>query len=172
MTLRKARLWAGAAAVVLTVLAASTGARAATASDTGKDDDRTRIRKVHVHEIEDSDRPFLGVQVAEEVDLDEGGARIEHVVPDSAADESGLEEGDVIVRVGGRTVRGPRALAEALRSSDPGDSVEIEFVRDGERDSVRVELGERPVRQRYAYAWRSRTQRPLLGASSSMRRRT
>jgi len=184
----EAKLVAAPAAVVLSVLVVAAVGHPAMGSNADKDDDRKQIREIHVHEIESGERPFLGVQVTEDVTDDEGGARIEFVVPDSPADIAGIEEDDVIVELGGRTVRGPRALTEALGSNEPGDTVKIDVVRDGDRKTVTVKLGAHPHRFGYAYrtgqdgarafAWsgddlrelsegmhehHARFQRPLLG---------
>jgi S1-C subfamily serine protease len=136
------------------------------AASGGDDDDRVTIRKVHRERTEapDSSRGFLGVQVEEEVDLESGGARIDHVVPDSAADESGLREGDVIVGMDGRTIRGPGGLSEALRETKPGDRVKVSIVRDGSRETVTAELGAPRVYERTG-RWQWHSHRPLLGVN-------
>jgi membrane-associated protease RseP (regulator of RpoE activity) len=86
---------------------------------------------------------FLGVELEEETEHPEGGARIERVVEDSAADEAGLEEGDIIVAFDGHTIRGPKAVTKRMQDLDPGDTVSITVVRDGRTRSFDVELGER-----------------------------
>jgi membrane-associated protease RseP (regulator of RpoE activity) len=91
-----------------------------------------------------SDRSvFLGVVLEEETEYAEGGARIESVVDDSAADEAGLEAGDIIVAFEGRTIRGPKALTNLLGEKEPGDEVSITVIRDGRERSFDVELGQR-----------------------------
>ncbi len=87
---------------------------------------------------------YLGVRVEEATDLEEGGARVFAVIPDSPAEEAGIEEGDVIVRFAGEPVRGPIALTRKIRAARPSETVQIEVVRDGERKKITVELGERP----------------------------
>jgi predicted metalloprotease with PDZ domain len=86
---------------------------------------------------------FLGVELEEEIEYPEGGARIDRVVDGSAADEAGLEENDIIVGIDGRTIRGPRALTEELRDREPGDEISLNVVRDGRESTFDVELGER-----------------------------
>jgi S1-C subfamily serine protease len=88
-------------------------------------------------------RGFLGVAVEEETENPEGGARITRIVDDSAAAEAGLQEGDIIIGLNGQPIRGPRSLTQKLHDTEPGDSVEIEFIRDGRRQTVSAELGER-----------------------------
>jgi membrane-associated protease RseP (regulator of RpoE activity) len=86
---------------------------------------------------------FLGVELEEETEYSEGGARINRVVDDSAAAEAGLEKNDIIVAFDGHTIRGPKALTQQLHEREPGDTVEITVVRDGREQSFDVELGER-----------------------------
>jgi putative serine protease PepD len=82
---------------------------------------------------------WLGV---EGVDLDPGGATLLHVaggasvtkVADgSPASAAGLEDGDVITGVGGAPVTSMSDLVVGLRSHDPGETVDVEYWRDGER---------------------------------------
>ncbi len=87
---------------------------------------------------------FLGVETEEETEYSEGGARISRVVDDSAADDAGLEKGDIIVEFDGRTIRGPRGLVQQIRSLDPGDEASVTVVRDGRERTLEVVLGERP----------------------------
>jgi predicted metalloprotease with PDZ domain len=91
-------------------------------------------------------RAFLGVGLEEETEYAEGGARITHVVEDSAAARAGLQRGDVIVGIDGRTIRGPVALSREIRSKQPGDPLSIAVVRDGVEQTFDVELGEPPRR--------------------------
>ena len=93
---------------------------------------------------------FLGVETQEETEHSEGGALITRVVNDSAADDAGLEEGDIIVEFDGRTIRGPQGLVKQIRSLDPGDDVSITVLRDGRELTLDVELGERPGLLGYA----------------------
>ena len=58
---------------------------------------------------------YLGVQIEEETEHPEGGARVTNVVEDSPADRAGILEGDVVVSFDGRIVRGPAALTKAIR---------------------------------------------------------
>lgn len=99
----------------------------------------------------DDDTAFLGVNAEEETDTDEGGARLTSVSKDSPADEAGLEKGDVVVLFDGHVVRGPVALTQRIHDREPGDSVEVEYLRDGERRKTTVELSNR------ASQWRGLT---------------
>ena len=94
-------------------------------------------------------RPFLGVELEEETEYAEGGARIVGVVDDSAAERAGLREGDIVVRFDGKTVRGPGALGQRIRESKPGDEVAITVVRDGKTQEFGVKMGSRAEQRWY-----------------------
>ncbi|NIP77709.1 MAG: PDZ domain-containing protein, partial [Gemmatimonadetes bacterium] len=51
----------------------------------------------------------------------------------SPADQAGLRQGDIIVSLGGMEVADLYGLTDALRAHEPGDTVVIEWLRDGER---------------------------------------
>jgi S1-C subfamily serine protease len=103
---------------------------------------------------------WLGVQmsdvdedVAKELDLPvDHGALVVEATEDGPADDAGLrggdpetgEGGDVITAIDGKTVNTSDDLAGAIAGKQPGDSVELEYYRDGERETVKIELGERP----------------------------
>ncbi|MGC1851480.1 MAG: trypsin-like peptidase domain-containing protein [Solirubrobacterales bacterium] len=101
-------------------------------------------------------------QLAEKLDLatDHGGL-IAEVVADGPADEAGLEGGeeqlrfqgipyqaggDTILAVEGHEVVQPDDLARHISLFRPGDEVTLDILHDdGERETVEVTLGERPV---------------------------
>ncbi len=60
----------------------------------------------------------------------------------SAADDAGLREGDVVTAVGDRPVTTSTELTAAVRSSAPGDEVELTVRRGSGTDTVPVTLGE------------------------------
>jgi len=105
--------------------------------------DAPAVYSVAIGDGEDGSRGFLGVSVEEEIEHPEGGARITNIVDDSAAQKAGLEEGDIIVGIDGKPVRGPGSLTAKLRDTEPGDSVRIEILRGGRKQAVTAELGER-----------------------------
>jgi serine protease DegQ len=74
----------------------------------------------------------------------EEGAIVQSVTAGSPAGRAGLRAGDVIVEMGGEPIRTVEDLYSAIRSRDPGEGVEVTFVRDGERRTVEVTLGRLP----------------------------
>ena len=98
------------------------------------------------------DTPRLGVttipvdtvadEVREQFDIQsETGAFVVDVVPDSGADEAGVEQGDVIVSVDGEDITSNEQLGEIVRDSEPGDTIEIVVEREGEEQTLTAEIG-------------------------------
>jgi hypothetical protein len=73
----------------------------------------------------------------------EPGVLLTGVRAGSPAEKAGLEGGDVLLRVGSTRILGLQELAYALRSHRPGDEVEVEWERGGERRTAKVRLEER-----------------------------
>jgi len=69
-----------------------------------------------------------------------GGLRLRGVTPGSAAEEAGLQSGDVIVQIGEIEVKDIYGLQEALTSYKSGQTVTIIFIRDGERMETEATL--------------------------------
>ena len=74
----------------------------------------------------------------------ESGAIVEQVEAGSGADAAGVRRGDIIVLLGDDPIENAGDLFGALRDYQPGDTVELTVVRDGEEQTLDVTLGERP----------------------------
>ncbi|MXW44545.1 MAG: PDZ domain-containing protein [Gammaproteobacteria bacterium] len=61
-------------------------------------------------------------------------------------EDIGLEDGDVIRKIGGRTFRDARQATRILRSYEPGEEVELEVMRHKRSRTIRFELPERSGR--------------------------
>ncbi|MBD3179199.1 MAG: PDZ domain-containing protein, partial [Candidatus Latescibacteria bacterium] len=72
------------------------------------------------------------------------GALVTEVSEDTPADKAGIKSGDVIVEFNGEEVDDSNDLRRLVADVTPGEEVELELVRDGEKKKVEVEIGERP----------------------------
>jgi len=71
------------------------------------------------------------------------GMKIGAVMPDSPAEKSGLQKGDIIIKFEDTPIKTLRDYSNALKTKQPGDVVTIEFIRDGENKTTKLELVER-----------------------------
>jgi Do/DeqQ family serine protease len=93
-------------------------------------------------------RGLLGVQItsvdarlAEDRDLDRvQGVFVTRVNTGSAAEESGIEFGDVIVAINGHDVNNVSELQEWVARNRPGETIKVNFVRDGKSREVKALL--------------------------------
>ncbi|MFH0946231.1 MAG: PDZ domain-containing protein [Planctomycetota bacterium] len=87
------------------------------------------------------ERGYLGVQIGP----DKAGAELLSVRPDSAAEQAGLKEGDVVVSISGSPVASVDDLVNALGKLEAGDTVELGIKRGDEVKVKTVKLGSRPA---------------------------
>ena len=69
------------------------------------------------------------------------GVTVARALPDSGAEEAGLQAGDLIVDFKGTPVRSMEDLARAVEASNVGERVTVTYERNGERRTAEVELG-------------------------------
>ena len=107
-------------------------------------------------------RPYLGIQfvsitrqLAEEENLpvqagalvggrDQNDRPVAGVQPGTPAADAGVEDGDIIVSVEGKSIDDGHPLDATLAQFSPGDAVSLELLRNGERLTLEVTLGTRP----------------------------
>jgi len=82
---------------------------------------------------------YLGVSVDRREDGGQG-AVITSVQPNSPASRAEIREGDVVLSVDGEPIDGQAGLVAAIRDCEPGQVVEIQLSRDGERVTVTATL--------------------------------
>lgn len=95
-------------------------------------------------------RGWLGVaiqevtrELAESFGLDKPhGALVASVMPDSPAAGAGIQPGDIILSVNGKTVPRSSALPPMVGRHTAGDEVDLQVLRQGKRMNLDVELGE------------------------------
>jgi membrane-associated protease RseP (regulator of RpoE activity) len=90
-------------------------------------------------------RPPRGSMLGVNIDSDDAkgqGVRIVGVSPGGPAAQAGLKAGDVIVAVDGKSLaaagEASEQLAEHMRATDPGTTVNVEYVRGGQRQTAKV----------------------------------
>src|SRR5579859_6322090 len=89
---------------------------------------------------------FLPVpgDIAKKDNLKSGrGALVGNVLPGLTGEGAGLKQGDVLLDVSGRPVKGP-ALGELVRSLTPGANVVFRVIRDGRPMTLSAPLTEKP----------------------------
>jgi S1-C subfamily serine protease len=102
------------------------------------------------------EHPFLGIEmvaltpeIQEELNsrypdltLDEAeGILIVGVVADSPAEKAGLRSGDVIQKIGDRTVTTAEQVQEVVSANSVGSKLKLELKRDGQTRTIEVEIG-------------------------------
>jgi serine protease Do len=140
----KGRWFAGAVvcATVVLALAATT-----TAAEPGKSAD---VKVKVIKEKSPAAGAWLGVQlqdvtrsVSRAMGLKSGaGALIADVVDGSPADEAGLQDGDVVTKFNGKSVRDASDLTDMVRGQKPGSEVKLTAMRDGTAKTFKVKLGD------------------------------
>ena len=93
-------------------------------------------------------RAYLGVTIGdvteELVDFygTREGAVILSVQEGMPAEKGGLKRGDLIIKVGSKTVRDASALRNAIGSYPPGTTVPVTYIRDKKRYEKEIRLGD------------------------------
>ena len=93
-------------------------------------------------------RAFMGINynelnasLSEELDLKvNAGVYIANVVEGGAADDAGIEKGDVIINIDGKQVRTGADLTEAIGSHRPGESLDVVVNRNGRNEKFSLVL--------------------------------
>ncbi len=109
------------------------------------------------------EHPFVGIQMATltpeikeriknsangniTVQADKG-VLVVRVVRNSPADKAGLQQGDVIQKVDNQSVTTADKVQQIIESRKVGDSLQMDVQRNGQAQSVQVQLGAFPVRR-------------------------
>lgn len=86
---------------------------------------------------------FFGVEGEDVASEGQAGARVVAVVAGSSAEAAGLQVGDVVIAFDGVPVLNFPDLIAQVRAHVPGETVEVDILRDGEPQTVEVTLGVR-----------------------------
>jgi len=71
------------------------------------------------------------------------GALVVAVEPASAAADAGIQQGDVILKVGSHDVNNADDLTDAVADTSPGDHVDVVLQRGSQQTSVTVDIAQR-----------------------------
>jgi serine protease Do len=80
------------------------------------------------------------------------GVAVVQVIPEGPADSAGLKQGDVILRYAGAEVSSSLNLKRAISASMPGDSVSIDYIREGAIASIDVTVEDQYALQKLVSA--------------------
>jgi serine protease Do len=89
---------------------------------------------VRIQDVTDEVASGLGMSEAQ-------GAFIAGLTADGPAASAGIKEGDVVVEFNGKPVKSMRELPRLVADTPPGDSVDVVVMRDGERVTLKIEVG-------------------------------
>ena len=71
------------------------------------------------------------------------GVKLGAVSEGSAAEKAGLHQGDIIIKLADYQVGNLRDYSNALKSYQPGDEIEVVYLREGKENSTKIVLSER-----------------------------
>jgi hypothetical protein len=66
------------------------------------------------------------------------GAMVTTVAPASAADKAGIKQGDILLKIAGKDIKGPLDVAAALATVPPGSSASVTLIHQGMHADVTV----------------------------------
>jgi serine protease Do len=117
------------------------------------------------------ERGYLGVglqpldeNIADSLGLPKDrGELVRTVVPGEPASKAGIQQGDVILKVGGRDVTPDETVSYLIANTAVGSRVPLEIIRDGRRQTLTVQVGQRPTEEELAQQQGNDDQDEALG---------
>jgi putative serine protease PepD len=85
--------------------------------------------------------PVIGAEVSVQTGF--GGAKVTQLTPGSPADTAGIQTDDLIKKIDGTPVQDGVELIVDIRTYNPGDTVTLTVLHNGDLKDVRVVLGEK-----------------------------
>jgi len=116
------------------------------------------INNVHPMAAHNS-QGYLGVDIRDVTDdqvaalklKEAGGAEITMLDHDGPASKAGLKEHDVILQMNGQTIEGEEQLRRMLHETPAGRTIALSISRDGQPQTISVQLGNRTEVERQAW---------------------
>ena len=119
----------------------------------------------------DVKRGWLGVSIQ---DIDDNmakalnlknkvGAIVNNILDGSPAEEAGLKERDIIIKVGNKKVENGTKLRNMVSNKRPGEVVRFRVIRNNKEQTIKVTLGERPSEEDLQASYNSKTEFDILG---------
>lgn len=102
---------------------------------------------------------YLGVHVspatpamAAQLKLEEGmGVVVDYVDESGPAGKAGIQRYDILLRLDDQILIGTEQIGVLVRSKSPGDRIKLTYLRQGERGTTEVPLGEKEMPQRRVF---------------------
>lgn len=93
-------------------------------------------------------KPYMGVQITDVSSEAQwygisAGAAVSYVAEDSAADQAGLQQGDIVIAIDGTVIDSSSALTAALTAYRAGDSAQLTVIRQNETLTLTIVLDEK-----------------------------
>ena len=92
---------------------------------------------IYPAEIDDNDREAL--------DFKGDGILVEDIVEGGPSAKAGLEAGDIMIRLDGKSLKSMKDLRKILAKHNPKDKIKVVVLRDVKKEKFKVELGEKPA---------------------------
>ncbi len=110
----------------------------------------------------------LNDDLRDEFDYDGDGILITDIIDDSGADVAGLESGDIIIRFKGMDIDDIKSLKKIIKKSAPGDKIDVEIIREMNKQKIAVMLKEKKKDHSFHFEPRkwihmSENDRPWIG---------
>ena len=97
-------------------------------------------------------RGWLGVgiqpltpELAKSFGVSGEGVLVNQVMPKSPAENAGIKVGDLILALDGKPIKDSRELQRVIADTDIGKSIQLTILRERERRTVKVQIGEMPA---------------------------
>ena len=95
---------------------------------------------------------WLGIQIQDITDdvaeyyglTERDGVLVYQVLPESPASKAGIKDGDIVKSYEGNAIHHSRELIDRVSTTRAGQRVTMELLREGKRQAVQVDIGERP----------------------------